>query len=841
MRLLTISTIFAFVLSGCTVKELDTVPGQDTYADIKVSMPSSVETRLSLGNEADGKLYQVWQKGDRIAVVEAKGTSAQKTSIYELYGNGGTSDGIFCYVGGTADIDGPVDVIYPVKAVESESIIPSFQNFVEGSYDPQSVLLSWHGDSGIPEDGITLANDMAVICLQYTGTASQKVSSVRMNIYPEPDECVEYRVVSYDGVTLSEEPSEFFISIPEFPQDCSVEFKTILTDHSVMTIKSDNKKFLAGDFYRFPPREFVVDQSGVSSFADNLRPHPRILMPTGYEEKIRQILASGKGEFLQVIHNQIEDYSNQLLKKDPYLKTSLSNVNYPREIMGRVMYLSYMYRMTGEEKYAQRAERELLAAAAHYDEWRPDHFLTTSEMTLAFAIGYDWLYDYLPESSRQTIAQEMLAKGLDLSETSYGSKYRSSTGNWNSVCSACMIASALSVFEINPTRYEAYIEKSIKDNTKAVQAFGPDGGYSEGYSYWHYGTCYQTMLFEVLKTALGYESEMPRTTPGFDKTGAFPMMMTTPTGGCFAYNDVAMDADVSSASFWLARHFNRPDWLYLDKKMIQKADFSQEDMLWRFNVCLLLNAVGLNLSAINRPSSNIWYSGGEQPLFVYRSGYDSQDDVYLGIKGGYPKGSHAHMDSGSFYYERDGVVWADDLGSDSYTLSNYWSNGQTGGRWKIFRLGVTGHNTINFDGANHIVTAKAAMTEHFAEDRIGATVDLTSSCSDKVSKAERTVYLDGSILNVIDDIIPSKGTVVTWNMITPAEAVMDGNGKIILTSGSRKMSLEVLSPSNAEMFILPAEGGEGNLSNPDHLRVGFTSPLTTGQTYRLHVTLTPIN
>ena len=109
------------------------VSGQDTYADIKVSMPSSIDTRLALGNEADGKLYQVWQKGDRIAVVEAKGTSAQKTSIYELYGNGGTSDGIFCYVSGNADIDGPVDVIYPVKAIESACIIPSFQNFVEGS------------------------------------------------------------------------------------------------------------------------------------------------------------------------------------------------------------------------------------------------------------------------------------------------------------------------------------------------------------------------------------------------------------------------------------------------------------------------------------------------------------------------------------------------------------------------------------------------------------------------------------------------------------------------------------------------------------------------------------
>ena len=198
------------------------------------------------------------------------------------------------------------------------------------------------------------------------------------------------------------------------------------------------------------------------------------------------------------------------------------------------------------------------------------------------------------------------------------------------------------------------------------------------------------------------------------------------------------------------------------------------------------------------------------------------------------------MDSGSFYYERDGVVWADDLGSDSYTLSGYWSNGQTGARWKIFRLGVSGHSTISFDGGNHIVTASAPITNYFSDDMIGATVDLTAACSDKVSKAERTIYLDGDVLNVIDEVIPLKSTTITWNMITTAEAEIDGSGTILLSSGDKKTSLTVSSPADAVMFVLPAEGGEGNLPNPDHLRVGFTAALTSGQSYELHVTLTPI-
>ena len=841
IRLLTISTIFAFILSGCTVKQLDTVPGQDTYADIKVSMPSSTDTRLALGDEAGRKLYQVWQKGDRIAVVEAKGTPAQKVSVYELYGNGGSSEGLFSYVSGNADTDGAVDIVYPASAADSDFKIPSFQTFVDNTYDPSAVLLSWHGDAGIPNEGVQLSNDMAVVCLQYTGQSSQKVSSVKLKIYQTDTDYNEYRVVSNDGVTLSSEPSKFFISVPEFALKCSVEFQTILTDHSVMTIRSEDKTFLAGDFYRYQPKEFVADEAGVSSFADNLRPHPRILMPAGNEEKIRQMLSSGDADFLQVIHNQIEDYSNQLLKKDPYLKTSLSNVNYPREIMGRVMYLSYMYRMTGEEKYAQRAERELLAAAAHYEDWRPDHFLTTSEMTLAFAIGYDWLYDYLSESSKEAIVNEIKTKGLDLAETERGSKYKSSVGNWNSVCSACMTASALAIFEHNPMKFSEFVTDAIEKNLKAVENFSPDGGYPEGYSYWHYGVSYQTIMFEVLKTALGYDSTLPESTPGFDKTGAFPSMISTPTGNCFSYGDVAMDADVSCASFWLAKRFNRPDWLYVDKKMILADDFDQEDMLWRFNPIILCYCVGLDFATITKPKENVWFNAGDQPVFAYRSGFDNTTDTYLGIKGGHPKSSHAHMDSGSFYYERDGVVWADDLGSDSYTLSGYWSNGQTGARWKIFRLGASGHSTLTFDNANHTVTASAEITDYFSDDRIGAVVDLTSTFSGKVTKAERTVYLENEVLNVVDAIIPSVNTTVTWNMITPAEAEIDGSGKILLTSGNKKMSLEVQSPANVEMFVLPAEGGEGNIPNPDHLRVGFTAPLVFGQSYELHVILTPIN
>ena len=573
------------------------------------------------------------------------------------------------------------------------------------------------------------------------------------------------------------------------------------------------------------------------AMGDSLRAHPRLLFPKGLEGKIRQIIWTPEGKFLNVVHKEIEKYADALLNKEPFLRETLTNVSVARENLGRVFYLAYMYRMTEAERYAARAERELLAIAAHYDKWRPDHFLTTSEMTIAFAIGYDWLYDFLSEESKNIIVQTMISKGLNESAKA---SYRHSEGNWNSVCNACMIASALAVYEHQPDKSAAMITEAIQNNRKALERFGPHGGYPEGYSYWHYGTAYQTMLFEVLKTAIGYESNLPDNASGFDHTGAYAMMMTTPSGRCFSYADVAMGANVSAASFWLARHFNHPEWLYVDKKMMLAESWEQEDKLWRFNPCILLYSVGLDISNISVPSQSWWYNDGNQPLFVWRSGFDSVNDTYIGIKGGYPKQGHSHMDSGAFYYERDGVIWSGDPGSDSYNLPGYDNYGQNAGRWDIFRTGLAGHSTISFDDAEHIVTAKAQITEYFTDDNPGATVDLTPACANKVSKAVRTVRLEDDILTVIDNVIPSENTQVRWNMITTAQPEMDGENKIILSAGKQKMMLEIISPEDVQPYILPAEGGEGEALNPDYIRVGFTAQLVKDKEYELFVKLTPI-
>ena len=253
-----LSIIFSlFALVSCAVEA--PMQNDSSAATIIVSMPTGVESKVYLGNESEGKISQFWNSGDRIAVISGMGTDSQKMATFELVGKGGASSGEFRYLNGEVDFSGTVDVIYPASLCAENFAVPCIQEYVYGTYDPSAAYLAWHGEKGIPGNGITLSNKMSILCLKYTGTSAMHVSSIRIKVYSSEDEFVEYRVMSYEGVGLSDEPESFYVSLPEITTSTKVVFETVLTDHRMMSIVSESKTFLAGNMYRFPSVEFVAD------------------------------------------------------------------------------------------------------------------------------------------------------------------------------------------------------------------------------------------------------------------------------------------------------------------------------------------------------------------------------------------------------------------------------------------------------------------------------------------------------------------------------------------------------------------------------------------------------
>ena len=132
-----------------------------------------------------------------------------------------------------------------------------------------------------------------------------------------------------------------------------------------------------------------------------IAPHPRLLLPAGGEEAIRKAIAEYPP--LATVHQRIMELCDRTLTEPPVerIKEGKRLLAISRIALKRIYYLSYAYRMTGDQKYALRAEQEMLAVS-HFTDWNPTHFLDVGEMVMALAIGYDWLYDSLqPDTHSQ--------------------------------------------------------------------------------------------------------------------------------------------------------------------------------------------------------------------------------------------------------------------------------------------------------------------------------------------------------------------------------------------------------------------------------------------------------
>lgn len=124
--------------------------------------------------------------------------------------------------------------------------------------------------------------------------------------------------------------------------------------------------------------------------------------------------------------------------------------------------------MSNDTKWSDRAWLELQTAAGNNsdidfgtapDRWNTAHFLDLAEFTLAFAYGYDWLYDAWTDEQREQLLWSILNLGLsyglasyedDDAQASYG-WWQSTNGNWNCVCNGGLTLGALAILNEDPT------------------------------------------------------------------------------------------------------------------------------------------------------------------------------------------------------------------------------------------------------------------------------------------------------------------------------------------------------------------------------------------------------
>ncbi|MBV8814525.1 MAG: heparinase II/III family protein, partial [Verrucomicrobia bacterium] len=515
------------------------------------------------------------------------------------------------------------------------------------------------------------------------------------------------------------------------------------------------------------------------------RDHPRLIASEDDFQHVRELVASDA--LAGKLYESLKHHADEILGQ-PTVEHKLIGprmLDQSRRCLDRVYTLALVYRISGESKYLDRAVTELRAAAG-FPDWNPSHFLDVAEMTHAFAIGYDWLFQKLKPDDRARFRKAIQDKALDEAIKMYQDHHwwTVAVHNWNQVCNGGITLGALAIADEDPERAEYILQQSVASIQLAMASYAPEGGWAEGPAYWQYATSYNAYYLAALQSALGTDFGLS-SMPGFDHAGDFRIFIQGPAG-TFNYGDAQPGAGTAPEMFWLAKRFSQPVFAWDELQHLNRGQRPTAlDLVW-------YQPIGQSPSKAGWPLNKMFR--GVNVGFL-RSDWDSPDAIWVGVKGGDNRANHSHLDLGSFVLDLHGVRWAVDLGSDDYDLPGYFGPQ----RFTYYRLRTESHNTVLIDGENQDANAKAPMT---MKNGVVA-IDLAAAYPGKVTKFIRTIELTAQNgVSIRDEIAGPQPMDLLWGMVTDAQVIVD-HRRAQLKKGTATLQAEIKSPPEAVFDVLP--------------------------------------
>lgn len=528
-----------------------------------------------------------------------------------------------------------------------------------------------------------------------------------------------------------------------------------------------------------------------------------------------------------------------------------------RTCVRRVLTCAFAFRLTGDARFADRAVKEMVTAAA-FPDWNPSHFLDVAEMATALAIGYDWLYSHLSDTERAAVRGALVKHALSFAQAAYGRP--GATGapsrpedkrlnfvvahhNWNQVCNAGLLAAALALADEEPDLARTVIAGVRRSLPLAMKAYEPDGAYPEGPGYWTYGTTYNVLGIALLESALGTDFGLSKL-PAFNRAAVYRLHIEGPIGLSFNHADGGARIGPSPAFTWLATRFDLPTARAQSRGGLaavlgQSRSDGENDRFAALHAIWFPSLPGA-VPASTAPLDVRF--GGPAELALFRSAWGNPRAVFLGFKGGSNAVNHSHLDLGSFVLDADGVRWSHDLGPDDYNLPAYFG----AKRWSYYRLNNRSHSTVTPDDRLQDPRATAPLVRFLSSpERAHAVADLTSVYPKAAERLLRGVALiDREQVLIQDDAYGlAAGVSLTWRLLTEAKVTLESEGRIAtLTQQGRTLRVELLAPVNAQFQVRDAKPPtSAERQNKGFSELFFTlRSQPTPSDLRLAVSLTPV-
>ena len=521
--------------------------------------------------------------------------------------------------------------------------------------------------------------------------------------------------------------------------------------------------------------------------------HPRIIMTAADFARLRDNKDKG---ITKKIVDKVLASADAHLEQPPRIYEIPDGVRLlstSRAIEWRLMYLSYAYQITGEEKYAARAVREIESACA-FPDFHPRHFLDCAELCIAFAFAYDWLYDYLSEDLKKTMRENLIKKGFervmeeytnapehkDCLEPQRGYRwYQDKPGdNWKMVCNGSLSLAVLAIFdEIECDLCEPILTHAFEDTYEAVRTFydAEDGTYSEGPVYWEYATTFLGYYSKGLITAAGSDFGLVDA-PGVRRSPYFILSMASPDKISFNFGDASTGSVACPVFSWCAERFEDPALYGVRRPDIEAGRLDYDDVLFFRDVePKPLGALPLSFGHV----------GGDNATFRT----DVSDSAfYAAIHLAKNNAYHGHNDMGTFVMNIGDKRFFVDLGADNYNLRPYRDS---------YRFRAEGHNTIVLNpetGKDNEMQANCTTNRFSGGEESYAIGDMSEAFPGKrVIRGMKMCRADGSVI-LQDEIDCSEEDTIRWSAHTPASVVFRDSGKTaILDIDGTKLCVMLLS------------------------------------------------
>lgn len=465
-----------------------------------------------------------------------------------------------------------------------------------------------------------------------------------------------------------------------------------------------------------------------------------------------------------------------------------------RQVLDRVYALAFAWRMTEDARYAERLWVEL-NAASQFPDWNSAHFLDTAEMAHAFAIGHDWLYGYWSSLRRATMLTAVESKAFAPAIENYksGTDWTTTSGNWNVVTNSGLGLAALSFSEASPSKSDQILQAVNVSLEHGLSAYGDDGGYKEGVTYWRYATEYLVTYVAALKTSTGGDQGIS-SRQGVARTGEFLRQFTGASGSLNNFGDAWSNENVGTTLLGI-------DKVRGNSELQSRA---------------MASLTGSQISGVT-PRAFIWYASQRAVAAV--DSRPDRDANYAGI-GATMRSSwvddmaistslraanssslgHNDLDGGSFTLDALGEQWAVELGADNYSLPGYFDTDSQ--RWDHYRKRAEGQNSVVINPDNGLgYSTRASSVVTMNESRpsgASAVTDLSATYPSDVRSWKRGVALfDGRAQVLVQDEFVVDGTAdLWWFMHTRADIDISADGRsAVLTLKDKQLLARITDAS----------------------------------------------